>query len=111
VNGKLVPNDTTQGRHGSAAGGAFARASDLVAFDNALRGRRLLDAKTTAWYLGAEVVTTGRAPGGYAIAGGTRGANAGLEANGTWTVAVTGNLDPPNATRVASAIMNALEKR
>ena len=47
VDGKLTPNDATHGRRGSAAGGAFARASDLLAFDNALRERTLLDAKMT----------------------------------------------------------------
>jgi CubicO group peptidase (beta-lactamase class C family) len=96
------------GRRGSAAGGSFGRAADLLAFDNALRERRLLDAKGTAWFYGAEPVETGRAAGAIGIAGGARGANCVLDANGTWTIAVTGNLDPPNAGRVGQAIRAAL---
>ena len=106
--GRLVDNASRHGRRGSAAGGSYARAADLLAFDNALRARRLLDAKMTAWYLDSAPTETGRAPGGYGIAGGAPGANAALEANGTWTVAVVGNLDPPNAGRVARAIMQQL---
>ena len=96
------------GQRGSAAGGSFGRAADLLAFDNALRERRLLDAKGVAWFYGAEAADTGRSPGGIGIAGGARGANCVLEANGTWTIAVTGNLDPPNAGRVGQAIRAAL---
>ena len=100
-----IPN---HGQRGSAAGGSFGRAADLLAFDNALRERRLLDAKGTAWFYGAEPVHTGRAAGAIGIGGGARGANCVLEANGTWTIAVTGNLDPPNASRVGQAIRAAL---
>ncbi len=96
------------GQRGSAAGGSFGRAADLLAFDNALRTRRLLDAKGTAWFYQAQPSETGRSPGAIGIAGGARGANCVLEANGTWTIAVTGNLDPPNANRVAQAIRAAL---
>jgi hypothetical protein len=45
---------------------------------------------------------------GYGIAGGARGANASLESNGAWTVVTLGNLDPPNAVRVGTAIAGAL---
>ena len=106
----FTSNDPFHGRRGSAAGGAFARAADLLAFDNALRERRLLDAKMTGWYLGDDR-TAGRASGGYAIAGGAPGANADLEAEGTWTVAAVGNLSPPNASRMAVAISRALRGR
>ena len=54
-----------------------------------------------------EPVATGRAPGSYAISGGAPGANGVVEANGRWTVVVLGNLDPPNASRLGSAIMRA----
>ena len=39
---------------GSGAGGAWAAASDLLAFDVAMRGERLLDAKMTAWFYGPD---------------------------------------------------------
>jgi D-alanyl-D-alanine carboxypeptidase len=96
------------GQRGSAAGGSFGRAADLLAFDNALRERRLLDAKGTAWFYQAQPAETGRSPGSIGIAGGARGANCVLEATGTWTIAVTGNRDPPNAGRVGQAIRQAL---
>jgi D-alanyl-D-alanine carboxypeptidase len=101
-------SEAFHGMAGSAAGGAYATAADLLAFDNALRERRLLDAKMTAWILGGDAAATGRAPGDIGIAGGAPGCNAALESNGEWTVAVVGNLDPPNATRVAAAIRQAL---
>ena len=108
------------GRRGSAAGGAFARAADLLAFDQAVRGERLLNSTLTDWFYGnideASVVAamkdTPTARGaelrGIGIAGGAPGANAMLEAGPTWTVIVVGNLDPPNAGRIATAIRRAL---
>ena len=96
------------GRRGSAAGGAFMRAADLLAFDNALRERRLMDARMTAWVLNDQPATTGRSPGAYAVSGGAPGANGVVEANGRWTIIVLGNLDPPNASRVGAAIMRSL---
>ena len=45
---------------------------------------------------------------GIGIAGGAAGANAILEAGPKWTVIVVGNLDPPNAGRIATAIRRAL---
>jgi CubicO group peptidase (beta-lactamase class C family) len=101
-------NEAFHGMSGSAAGGAYATAADLLAFDNALRERRLLDAKMTAWVLGGEEATTGRARGGIGVAGGAPGCNAALDSDGEWTVAVVGNLDPPNAERVAAALRQAL---
>ncbi len=97
------------GRHGSAAGGAFATAADLLAFDNALRTHVLLDAKTTAWYFGNPAdETVARAADELGIAGGSPGANASLESNGTWAVVALGNVDPPNAVRVGTALAGAL---
>lgn len=97
------------GYHGSAAGGAYATARDLLAFDNALRTHVLLGAKGTAWYFGNPAdQNVPRAMDPYGIAGGAPGANASLESNGTWTVVVVGNLDPPNAVRVGTALAAAL---
>lgn len=97
------------GHHGSAAGGPYATVRDLLAFDTAIRTHVLLDAQTTAWFFDNPVdATSARAMDGYAIAGGAPGANASLESNGTWTVVTLGNLDPPNATRIGTAIARAL---
>ena len=97
------------GSHGSAAGGVFGTARDLLAFDTAIRTRVLLDAKTTAWFFDNPAdEQLPRALDAYGIAGGAPGANASLESDGTWAVITLGNLDPPNAVRVGTAIAGAL---
>jgi CubicO group peptidase (beta-lactamase class C family) len=106
----LGSNAAMHGHHGSGAGGSYARAADLLAFDNALRERRLLDATMTGWYFNASPVTAGRMSASSGIAGGAPGANAALNGDGTWTIIVLGNLDPPNATRVASAFRRQLQR-
>ena len=97
------------GHHGSAAGGAYATARDLLAFDEAIRMRVLLDAKTTAWYFNnPSDAATPRAMDHYAIAGGAPGANASIGTTGAWTIVVLGNLDPPNAVRLGDPLARAL---
>jgi len=109
--GALRSNDQLIGVAGSAAGGAFATAADLVALDNALREGRLADAKSTAWILDAAAEADGRRiPGARAWAGGTAGCTAILSSDGTWTVAVVGNLDPPAAMQVGEALARALRR-
>lgn len=106
---KWTPALALHGRRGSGAGGAFATAADLLAFDNALRTSVLFDAKATAWYFdnpGGQKVP--RAMDAVGIAGGAPGANSSLESNGTWTIVTLGNLDPPNAGRVGRALIGAL---
>lgn len=100
------------GHHGSAAGGAYASARDLLAFDNAIRTHVLLDAKTTGWFFDNPAdQSRSRAMDEYGIAGGAPGANASLESNGVWTIVTLGNLDPPNAVRVGEALASALYSR
>lgn len=106
--GSLRSNVFAHGAAGSAAGGSCATAADLVAFDNALRTGRLLDPKMTAWFLGAEPAAAGRARGSFQIAGGAPGTSTVLESDGTWTVVVVANVDPPAAVRLAGPIMRAL---
>ncbi len=98
------------GRRGSAAGGSFASAADLLAFDNAVREGRLLTPRMTNWYFDAPGEASGRVRAGVGIAGGAPGANAVIESEGAWTVVVAGNIDPPNAVRVGIAIQRALRK-
>jgi D-alanyl-D-alanine carboxypeptidase len=109
--GPLHPNDAMHGVAGSAAGGGHATAADLQAFDTALRTGRLLDPSRTAWMLQTDRVesgASGRARGGIGAAGGAPGINAALESDGTWTVVVLANLDPPAAIAVAQSIRRAL---
>lgn len=107
---RLVHRTAEDGRRGSAAGGSFMRAADLLAFDNAVRDGRLLTTKMTAWYLRLTDEPKGRANGRNAIAGGTGGANAVMDAGAAWGVFVVSNLDPPAANRLAPAILGALNK-
>jgi D-alanyl-D-alanine carboxypeptidase len=104
----LRDNASMHGAAGSAAGGAYASARDLLAFDNALRGQRLLDAKQTSWMLGASQTSPGRGDGVMGIGGGAPGVNAVLESSPTWTVVVVGNFDPPSAERLGIAIHRRL---
>jgi CubicO group peptidase (beta-lactamase class C family) len=96
---------------GSAAGGCYATAADLLAFDAAMRSGRLLDPKMTAWFLGGEIPAAGeRAAGAYGIAGGAPGTNALLDADATWAVAVVGNFDPPAAVQLGQALRQRLSR-
>jgi D-alanyl-D-alanine carboxypeptidase len=109
--GTLQNARDAHGVTGSAAGGAYASAGDLLAFDNAVRMGKLLDAKMTAWFLGGEPASAGaRARGGIGIAGGAPGTNALLETDERWAVAVVGNLDPPASVGVGQAIKRQLSR-
>jgi CubicO group peptidase (beta-lactamase class C family) len=101
--------DTAHGHRGSAAGGSYGTVRDLLAFDNAIRTHALLDVKMTAWFFDNPAdADSPRAMDPYGIAGGAPGANSSLESNGLWTVITLGNLDPPNAVRVGTALAEAL---
>jgi CubicO group peptidase (beta-lactamase class C family) len=107
--GPLRSNVDRHGSAGSAAGGGYATAPDLLAFDTALRTGRLLDPERTGWMLQTAGTKAGiRARGGLGVAGGAPGINAALESDGIWTVVVLANLDPPAATSVAQGIRRGL---
>lgn len=108
--GALADNAPMHGLAGSGAGGGYAAARDLLAFDVALRAGRLLDAKQTAWMLNVDAATPGRSGGALGIAGGAPGVNAVLESSDTWTVVVVGNLDPPAAERLGVVIHRQLAR-
>jgi D-alanyl-D-alanine carboxypeptidase len=98
------------GGRGSGAGGVFATAADLLAYDNALREYRLLDRQRTSWVLGGGAVAGDRAAGALGVAGGAPGTNAGLESDGTWTVVVLTNRDPGTGEELAVALASALRR-
>jgi D-alanyl-D-alanine carboxypeptidase len=110
AHGELRANAALHGAAGSAAGGAYASVADLLALDNALRERRLLDAKMTGWVLDTDAGGPGRVRGGLGIAGGAPGVSAVLESDGVWTVAVLANLDPPSAEQLGVAIHRQLSR-
>ncbi len=103
-------NIYTRPARGSAAGGGYSTAPDLLRFTEALVGDKLLSPQYTDWVLtGAEPQQDrGRragapAGGGLGIAGGAPGINAALEfdvATGD-TIIVMSNCDPPAAMEIA----------
>lgn len=92
--GTLRSNVLLHGATGSAAGGGFSTASDLLAYVNAIRAGRLVRQ---------------RGPG-LGIAGGAPGTSAVVEADGDWTVIVLSNLDPPTGEEIGLAISRALSR-
>lgn len=91
--GTLRSNAAMHGVAGSAAGGGYSTALDLLTYAKAVRAGR---------FPGAEP--------GLGIAGGAPGTNAVLEARGEWVVVVLSNFDPPTAERVGIAVANALTR-
>lgn len=87
----LVSSVALHGMAGSAAGGSYSTALDLLAFVNA--------AKAGA-FPGAN--------GDMGIAGGAPGTSAVIESSGEWTVIVLTNLDPPTGEELGTAIARAL---
>ena len=87
--GPLERNTRMLPGRGSAAGGGYTTAHDLLRLMNALRQK-----------------TIAHAPGGAAIAGGAGGLNGVLEGNmpGGYDLIVLANLDPPAAERVSRIV-------
>ncbi|MEX1995048.1 MAG: serine hydrolase domain-containing protein, partial [Steroidobacteraceae bacterium] len=96
-----------EGLAGSGAGGLYSTAGDLLAFDNALRDGRLLDAKQSGWVLGGSAMD-GRNTTPLAIQGGGPGVSAVLYSDGHWSVIVTSNVSRPLPFQIAAAIARAL---
>jgi CubicO group peptidase (beta-lactamase class C family) len=92
---------------GSSAGGGYSTAEDMLRFDLAMRGGKLLSPAWAAWYYSDQSVAPAGVPGelhgGKGVAGGTAGVNAVLEMDldTGYTVVVLSNIDPPSAERVA----------
>ncbi len=109
----------------SSAGGGYATARDLLAFDLARRREKLLPPDWTDWFYSdkagkpAPGARTDPAPlprkrsasGGFA--GGTSGVNAELEFDLStgYTIVVLSNLDPPSAENVAKRLRQWLGLR
>ena len=105
----LHPNTDALPGKSSSAGGGLSTARDLLAFDRALAGGKLLPPPWTSWMYSDKsgppsegVPAAGE--GGLGIAGGTAGANAILESHNARgdTIVILANLDPPVAERVAA---------
>jgi CubicO group peptidase (beta-lactamase class C family) len=84
---------------GIPAGGSYSSARDLLAFDRKLRAGKLLDTKWTRWWFGGDPLTSANV-----WAGGSPGVNAGVASDGTWTVVVLTNVDPPTGELLAEKV-------
>jgi CubicO group peptidase (beta-lactamase class C family) len=87
----LRANTDMHGVTGSAAGGGYSTALDLLTYVKAIRN--------------------GKFPGtdkDLAIAGGAPGTNAIVESDGEWTVIVLTNFDPPIGEKIGVSIASAL---
>lgn len=93
--GQLKNNVLMRGAAGCAAGGGYATAADMLAYAEALRLGRIPD------------VAPSKSLG---IAGGAPGINSVLEQNGSWTVVVLSNFDPPAAEDIARPLVRALSR-
>lgn len=94
TSGARQPNTTLLPGRGSAAGGGYSTAEDLLKLLWAMRDGRIAAA----------------GPSGVGVAGGAEGINAVLEGlvAGRFDVVVLSNYDPPSAERVARAIRRML---
>lgn len=91
--GDLTRNTSMHGVTGSAAGGGYSTALDLLTYVKAVRSGRF----------------PGREPE-IGIAGGAPGTNAILEARGEWAVIILTNFDPPAGQQIGVAIADALAR-
>ena len=95
-------NENTNLRAPIPAGGSHSTARDLLAFDRALRGGKLLDAERTRWFFRGD-------PGAQWIgAGGSPGVNAVIASDKEWTVVVVTNIDPPTGEKFGEALFEAV---
>ncbi|OQW57306.1 MAG: hypothetical protein A4S17_04900 [Proteobacteria bacterium HN_bin10] len=95
------------GVSGSAAGNAYATVRDMLAFDNALREHRLVNAAFTAQVLRGQP-ETGRATARIGFVGGGPGVNTVAIGNGAWTVIVLTNREPPAGETIGSTLFPLL---
>lgn len=101
------------GPRGSAAGGGYATARDLLRFEQALLAHRLLAPASTALLFNRfETPTDTTLRGGVGFGGGAPGVSAVWEKDfGTgYTIIVLSNFDPPIAGQTGQAILKAMQR-
>lgn len=112
--GELRSNVYTRPARGSAAGGGYSTAPDLLRFAKALFADELLPPAYTEWVVARTEPGKplgDRRRGGLGFAGGAPGINAVLEADREtgWVVVVLANLDPPAAQSMGKGIRRLLD--
>lgn len=118
-NGKRRSNIYTLPARGSAAGGGYSTAGDLLRFTTALRTGKLLDGRHTVWMYDGDLPDQGPVDlaaavrhGGLGIAGGSPGVNAAVETdNGSgYAAIILSNYDPPSAEQLAGQIRRIIKR-
>lgn len=111
--GPLRENVHTRPARGSAAGGGYATADDLLCFEQALRNAKLVGPAWSRWVLGGPRPgvgpDAGPVPDAYAMAGGAPGVTASLTHRGEWTLIVLSNLDRGIMGKVETQLQEWLE--
>ncbi len=93
--GALQSNVLMNGAAGCAAGGGYSSTGDLFRYSEALRTQRIPDVASS---------------NSLNVGGGAPGINAVVHESGPWTVVVLGNLDPPAAEIIGSALTRSLSR-
>lgn len=117
--GQRRSNIYTLPARGSAAGGGYSTAGDLLRFTSALRTGKLLDGRHTVWMFSGDLPDQEPADlaaairhGGLGIAGGSPGVNAAVETDNSsgYTAIILSNYDPPSAENLAGQIRRIIKR-
>ncbi len=111
-------NAATRPARGSAAGGSYSTAADLLAFDKALLGARLCGSKWSEWVTGGPRPEPGAAssasgpamPQGFGFAGGAPGVSAEWMHEGDVVLIVLTNRDPETAQGTVEPLRDILHR-
>ncbi len=113
----LRENVFTRPARGSAAGGGYSTLDDMLRFDQALVAHRLCGAEWTAWVVGGPApgrVRAASAPAGerpgFAFAGGAPGISAEYGREGSLTLIVLANFDPPWTQATVAKLRGVLRR-
>ncbi len=112
--GNVRENVYTRPARGSAAGGGYSTADDLLRFEQALRGAKLAGPAWSLWVLGGPRPGAGPGagpmPDDYAMGGGAPGIAASLTHHGEWTLVFLSNLDRRLMPGVEEHLQDWLER-
>lgn len=101
---KWLESNVRASTRGLPAGSSHSTARDLLLFFTALRGGKLMNEQWTRWFFGGDPRTSSGI-----FAGGAPGVNAAVASDGTWTVVVLVNVDPPIGEAMAEHVYEAVK--
>ena len=108
-------NESTRPARGSAAGGGYSTASDLLKFDHALLSAKLCSPAWSVWVTGGtrpdqHASTGGPGDGGFGFAGGAPGIASEWQHEGDVTLIVLTNRDPEVTKAVMAPLRETLRR-